>query len=68
MMTSRVLRLLLLTAAVCFALLLANVCGVATDNSDVSYDVIIGARCRARCLSQLQVNVAKDVQLITLSS
>jgi len=54
-MTSRVLQLLL-AVVLCFSLLMTtNVGAVAVDNRDVTDDVIIGARCRARCLSQLQV-------------
>jgi len=53
-MTSQLL--LLLTALVCYTVLVTNVCGVAIDNGDVTDDVIVGARCRARCLSRLQVS------------
>ena len=58
-MTSRSPRLpMLAVLVVCHAVLLmvTNVCGVAVDNGDVTDDVIVGARCRARCLSRLQVS------------
>jgi len=54
-MTSRATHLLL-TAVLCYAVLVTKVCGVAVDNGDVTDDVIVGARCRARCLSRLQVS------------
>jgi len=47
--------MLLLAAVGCFAPLPTKVFGVALENGDVTDDVIIGARCRARCLSRLQV-------------
>jgi len=61
-MTSQVLRLLLSTVAVCFAVLMTGVCGVAIGNRDVTDDVIVGARCRARCLYQLQVSWSLRIQ------
>ena len=60
-MTSRVL---LVAEVLCSALLLTNVCDVASDNGDVTDDVIIGARCRARCLARLQVTITNGQVLI----
>ena len=51
-MTSRMLQPLLV-AVLCQ--LLTKICGIAPDNSDITDDVIISTRCRARCLSRLQV-------------